>query len=305
MSGEEEPYWIGRNPTEQQRLNRQHFIWTKCISYLIHPSIKSNLSQDAKIADIGTGTGIWLNEVSKVSPPTYTFTGFDNSSAQFLSPEELSPNVKLQIGDFMKPFPEELHGTFDLVNIRLIVVTMTGGRGVWERTLKNVLTLLKPGGFIQWIEGNFFGSRGYRKSGGLTPYSSSLTQGQLQMNNTFIRRFDWNFPASWTQLYTSAGLTHVFEDLVSTDRVPEQRREITELGIGAVFGALSNLAATAKAKEMEGKDGTWPEEEVQRVRGLAVQEMEAGVYYRWDIHVTVGRKPAVDNGVAQKGDTKE
>lgn len=82
--------------------------------------------------------------MAKVSPSTYQFSGFDISDAQFLPADSLPPNVTLGFGDFKKPIPEELHGKFDLVNIRLIIITM--GEGVWESTLRNVLTLLKPGG---------------------------------------------------------------------------------------------------------------------------------------------------------------
>ncbi|KAF2632700.1 S-adenosyl-L-methionine-dependent methyltransferase [Macroventuria anomochaeta] len=277
-----EPYWLGRASDEQKRLLRQHTIWTRSIGYLLHPSVSTSLPDNARIADIGTGTGIWPIELSKSSPPTYTFHGFDISSEQFLPADSLPPNVNLGFGDFFKPIPQELQGTFDLVNIRLIIISL-GPVSVWQQVLANILTLLKPGGAICWTEGNFLVARGFR---GPEPQSTAghhLTTGQLQLNNTLIQRFGYSFP-SLTRLFEDAGLKGVEEDVLSTDRLPEQRGEFTDLGIGAVFGGLRNLARVRE-------EGRWDEGEVERRRGLAVGDRESGAYLRWDIHVGVGFKP--------------
>ena len=74
------------------------------------------------------------------------------------------------------------------------------------------------------------------------------------------------------------------EDVLSTDRLPEQRGDFTDLGIGAVFGRLKNLAKV-KAK------GYWDEGEVEKRRALAMSDKESGSYLRWDIHVVNGFKP--------------
>ena len=89
-----EPYWLGRASDEQKRLLAQHKIWTHSIGYLLHPSISSNLPDGARIADIGTGTGIWPVEMSRASPSSYTFHGFDISSEQFLSADSLLPTSR-------------------------------------------------------------------------------------------------------------------------------------------------------------------------------------------------------------------
>ncbi|KAF2876998.1 S-adenosyl-L-methionine-dependent methyltransferase [Massariosphaeria phaeospora] len=275
---DEEPYWLGRASLEQQRLIKQHYVWTKTIGYLLHPSIASNLPENARIADIGTGTGIWLTDMAKASPPTHHFDGYDISDAQFLPADSLPSNVSLSLGDFKKPFPAALHGTYDVVNIRLIIISM--GRGVWESTLRNVLTLLKPGGAIQWTEGNFLVARGFRGAAPASTGGHWLSRAQAQMNNTLVNRFGFNFP-DFTQLYADAGLERVEEDVLSTDRLPEQRPDFTEIGSGAVLGALKNLAGA-------GGDGCWDEAKVEECREKARVDAESGAYLRWDIHVTVG-----------------
>jgi hypothetical protein len=61
------------------------------------------------------------------------------------------------------------------------------------------------------------------------------------------------------KLFRDAGLQSVQEDVISTDRLVEQRREFTEIGVGAVFGGLGNLS-----KAGTGEEGYWSEEEVGR-----------------------------------------
>jgi hypothetical protein len=217
--------------------------------------------------------------MSQSSPATYSFHGFDISDEQFLARDSLPANVTLGYGDFKKPIPEELRGTFDLVNIRLIIISL-GPEEVWKEVLRNVLMLLKPGGAISWTEGNFLVARGFRGASAEATPGHCLTRGQIQLNSTLVKRFGYSFP-SLLKLFEDAGLTEVEEDVLSTDRLVEQRGEFTDLGIGAVFAGLRNLA---KVKE----EGYWDEGEVERRRELAVRDRESGAYLRWDIHVGVG-----------------
>ncbi|KAF2274475.1 uncharacterized protein EI97DRAFT_422071 [Westerdykella ornata] len=64
-------YWLARASEEQKRLLERHHVWTKSIGYLLHPTVRNALPEDARIADIGTGTGIWLAEIAKNLPSTY------------------------------------------------------------------------------------------------------------------------------------------------------------------------------------------------------------------------------------------
>lgn len=83
------------------------------------------------------------------------------------------------------------------------------------------------------------------------------------------------------KLYTDAGLTKIEEDISSTDRLPEQRPDFTDIGVKAVFGGLKNLAST-KA------EGYWTEQEVDGYKEKAIEEMKSGAYLRWDLQVSIG-----------------
>jgi hypothetical protein len=220
-----------------------------------------------------------MKDLASISPPTYSFHGFDISPEQFLPSESLPENVSLGSIDFKKPIPTELQGTFDLVNVRLIIISM-GGVDVWQDTLANLITLLKPGGYITWTEGNFLIARGFRGTDASPTSGHALTAGQVKMNSTMRERFGFSFP-DFGALFRGAGLGGVVEDVLSTDRLVEQRREFTEIGIGAVFGGLLNLSKV-------GGEGYWSEAEVKRRKVEALSDMESGAYLRWDIHVALG-----------------
>lgn len=224
-----------------------------------------------------------MTETAKRTPSTYSFHGFDISSASFIPTDSLPSNVSLTGGtDFKEPFPEDLRGTFDMINIRLIIISM-GGK-VWESTLRNVVSLLKPGGAIQWIEGNFFVSRGFRGGEAGAASGHALTQLQTHFNGILRNRFDFNFPEDWAGMFERSGLVKVAEDVLSTDRLIEQRQDFTEIGVGAVSGGLKNLSSVKE-------EGYWSAERVEEQRVKCMEEMADGAYFRWDLHVTVGFMP--------------
>ncbi|GKZ63371.1 hypothetical protein AnigIFM49718_011444 [Aspergillus niger] len=151
---------------EHERLNRQHNLIQQTFlnNQLIHPSIPLS-SLKGGIADIGCGTGIWLQEVAQcllsldsdngtlasASPTTTTLpslVGFDLNAAAF--PENPTPGIHLVQHDCTKPFDARYHGQFDLVNIRGLAYAITEEK--LSRALDNALLLLRPGGYLQWTE---------------------------------------------------------------------------------------------------------------------------------------------------------
>jgi SAM-dependent methyltransferase len=76
------------------------------------------------------------------------YTGFDISAQHF--PETPLPNSTFEVQDILTPFPEAFHNQFDLVHVRLLVLALR--KDQFEPAVKNVMQLLKPGGWIQWEE---------------------------------------------------------------------------------------------------------------------------------------------------------
>ncbi|KAF7712279.1 Uncharacterized protein PECH_008963 [Penicillium ucsense] len=141
-------YLLTRTDTEAQRLDRLYGAWQANIKYLLHPAI--TVHDHACIADIGTGTAsvIWLRDLSREVPSSCQPHGFDISAAMFPDRQILPPNVTLFEQDMLQPFPEQFLGHYDVVHVRLMIVALSSDH--WAMGVQNLMTLLRPGGWLQW-----------------------------------------------------------------------------------------------------------------------------------------------------------
>ncbi|KAL2824232.1 S-adenosyl-L-methionine-dependent methyltransferase [Aspergillus cavernicola] len=155
MSEPAEIYPLGRDTTESTRLNEQH----KLIMDIVGGSIDKTVPLDNvhSVADIATGTGVWLRDAQKAlnkdsDEHQRYYHGFDISAAQFPITSE---GIELSVQDVLKPFPPEHHNRYDLVHVRLLVTAIKEPE--LQAVVSNLRTILKPGGFLQWIEIDFTG----------------------------------------------------------------------------------------------------------------------------------------------------
>ncbi|KAF2481694.1 S-adenosyl-L-methionine-dependent methyltransferase [Neohortaea acidophila] len=148
MTDSADPYFIPRGTSEAERLELQHGYILACQGYYLHPDLPP-LPAGARIADLATGTAIWLREVA-AAKPTVECHGFDISDTMFPAPPALPANVTLHLADVKKPFDARWIGYFDVVHVRLLQAAMSTDD--WGPVLRNITTLLKPGGWLQWME---------------------------------------------------------------------------------------------------------------------------------------------------------
>lgn len=149
--GDGKRYDLGRDFLGSVRLNLQHYLWKETLGYDLHPRAGADFSsQGLRIADVGTGTGIFILSLARRLPASCSFVGFDISADQFPIPESLPENVSFRIADAMSEPPDELHGQFDIVHLRLFLCVVENNDPL--PVLNFCLKLLKPGGFLQWDE---------------------------------------------------------------------------------------------------------------------------------------------------------
>ncbi|KAI9722839.1 MAG: hypothetical protein M1828_004405 [Chrysothrix sp. TS-e1954] len=142
-------YVLGRNTVSSARLNLQHYLWTEEDGYLLHPSIGWHPEEGGDVADIGTGTGIWLIHLAKQAPKA-TLDGFDISISQTPPKVWLPSNVKMQVLDIFTEIPKPLRERYDVVNIRLFMCVVSNNDP--GPIIRNLVQLMKPGGWLQWGE---------------------------------------------------------------------------------------------------------------------------------------------------------
>ncbi|KAJ5887343.1 hypothetical protein N7504_011390 [Penicillium tannophilum] len=116
VGSDAEAYALPRGGNENTRLKNQHPLFEDYAGGLIDVSISK--SKICRVADIATGSGIWLASVAKLlNNPTNVYYGFDIVASQF--PENPGPQLgqfTMVEHDMTKPFPEQYHGQFDFVN---------------------------------------------------------------------------------------------------------------------------------------------------------------------------------------------
>ncbi|KAI9739224.1 MAG: hypothetical protein M1834_007437 [Cirrosporium novae-zelandiae] len=172
-------YTLNRGYRASGRLVLQHGLWKDHLGWLVHPSIDLTSQQDIKVADIGTGNGlasifqilvlvfpsysieeltshyhlssIWLVDLARQLPAPAHLDGFDISLSQIPSKELTSKNIAFHYLDACTPIPAHLEGQYDLVHLRLLVLGIRDSNP--GPVLDNVIRLLKPGGYLQWDEG--------------------------------------------------------------------------------------------------------------------------------------------------------
>ncbi|KAL7824065.1 S-adenosyl-L-methionine-dependent methyltransferase [Trichoderma gracile] len=144
--GHGENYVLGRNFVESVRLDGQHFLFRLQNGYTIDPRIP--IGPDTKIAEMGTGTGIWLLDVAAQVPSTVQLNGFDISDEQFPDRSSLPNNMNLSVMDAFADVPEKHRGKYDVVHMRLWCAVVQGGDP--SALIRHATQLLKPGGYLQW-----------------------------------------------------------------------------------------------------------------------------------------------------------
>lgn len=269
---------------EPEQIDNHNFN-RSTIGYMLHPDIISSLPQNPKIADVATGTGIFLLDLAKTLPTTSDFHGFDISPAQF--PKVHVPaNIQFHVANAKEPFPPEFHEKFDVVHLRLLIPAMSGDD--WKTVAQNVCMLLKPGGAIQWTESNFMQLYPALR-GSSDPRSTSARLSTYVRTWLDLPGFAWRerlaaSSSGWSSLphiFRDLGFQHVEDDVVSSDRLGEEGRKL---------GTEIEMAAYASSFQLAGmSDG-----EIEAIRKPAEAEAGNGAYVRWDVHIVRGFKAHKD-----------
>jgi SAM-dependent methyltransferase len=267
------------------RLDEQHVFTTKTFGFLIHPNIKI-ASPNAKIADVGAGSGAWLLDVAKHSPSTYQFIGYDLTASGFPASEKLPSNVAFKTHDMTATFPASELGTYDVVAVRF--VSSVAERAEWIKSVANLMTLLKPGGWLQWIDSCNFqiynSVAGTSRAAcqeifdGLEPFRQKKEPviGIMMRESGNVKRIE---------SFQEVGFVEVHEDVFSSDRLQDlpARDTMTRNILVCFIDCLKSLI---------GVDGSgWTSERIDVLAEKAMQEVDQGAYHTLDQICIVGRKP--------------
>lgn len=132
---------LGRDEEESKRLDAQHMFFRQLTNgSLLHRSIDRSSLQT--VADVGTGTGIWLREAARELPTAekqIEFTGFDISAQQF--PTDDLPNMEFAVHNVVESFPPQYHAKFDVVHVRFLSYALKAQD--LETAVKNIVHIIR------------------------------------------------------------------------------------------------------------------------------------------------------------------
>lgn len=283
-NGSSDAYYLPRNATESARLEAQHRVWVTNIGYLFHPAIAASLPDQATIGEVATGTGIWLLDharSSKTHGRTHHYIGLDLSPAQF--PSKHPSNVSFDTLNILEPIPKDWHGRFDALHVRLLVCGLAGDD--WPKAARNLMTMLRPGGWLQWEELDQATIEVKQAvsgtSGNALAQLAHTSVGLAQSIGRFGRE-----SAELDRILSKAGYVDVQWDVFASDRIGER----------PAFSAASLAACEALMKSIINargeKEAGFSIKEVEALGSKAKAVAERGeAYMRADLVVTVAQRP--------------
>ncbi|RDL41295.1 S-adenosyl-L-methionine-dependent methyltransferase [Venustampulla echinocandica] len=203
-------YILSRGYGSNIRVNIQHYLW-KDGGYLLHPSIPTN-AENLRVAEIGVGTGIWLTELSRILPASAQLDGFDVSHEQCPPKEFMPSNVSLYIHDCLSEPPNHLHEQYDIIHIQMFNSVVKDNDP--EPVIRNMIKMLKPGGYISWGEFDFASWKTISSTGGepSSDLDKLLFYNATVGNTKPVNFLATHWPQRLPQIYADHGLTEIVTD---------------------------------------------------------------------------------------------
>ncbi|KXN86225.1 Demethylmenaquinone methyltransferase [Leucoagaricus sp. SymC.cos] len=141
-------YYLPSTPEERERLEIQHRMMLQILDHK-YIKVPVDITTGTAILESGTGTGIWLMELSKTVTDGAELIGIDIVSKLFPARETLPPNVTFQTMSILD-LPTEWTNRFTLVNQRFLIAGLRYSE--WVTAINNMCRVLKPGGWLQLLE---------------------------------------------------------------------------------------------------------------------------------------------------------
>lgn len=142
VSSGDVPYVLPRHPTEVDRLDVQHYALREVFgAHYLAP-----VERPARVLDVGAGTGQWGYDLCRELPGALV-VGFDLVAPKPGEP----PGYRSIRGNLLQGLPFA-DGGFDFVHQRLMLLSVPVG--TWNQVVEELVRVLRPGGWLELVEGN-------------------------------------------------------------------------------------------------------------------------------------------------------
>lgn len=274
----ESAYFLDRDWQSSARLSLQHYICTRRLGYLVHPTISKTLApQDApQILDLATGNGIWAIEAHN-QYPNAIFTCLDLAGNQFPPFGSVPETMKFELYNFFDPVPDKFKEKFDIIHISFILGALfRGGR---DTVIKHVFEMLKPGGWLQWQEAvNPPIAMVNRKTGAITGDTPSARVAEKHFK--FVSQQDWTVEMAEILSMVGGFLETTFEE---PDLDMAYLNVETPLMQWIAQEVLTTMASAIKTEEVQ--------KDVDEALKQTHDQVKEGTLLHYKFGVGIGKKP--------------
>ncbi|KAI2478875.1 Tam Trans-aconitate methyltransferase [Pyrenophora tritici-repentis] len=276
-------YGMPIDEKELDRIDLQHHKYTLLLRdrLFIAPIPDTTLnSANARVLDLGTGTGIWAMDMAD-KYPLANIIGVDIAATQ---PAFVPPNCTFEIDDVEEDWPYR-PDHFDFIHGRDL---MTAVRD-WPRLIQQAYTHLKPGGWIQ-LASTIPGALSDDDT--IPPNSGYVESGRLYFEIAEKMGAPLDAPRAWNAQMKDAGFINVTDEVfklpMGTWPRSKRLRTIGRLEqIMILEGGFEAYMLRGYTQVLGGRP-----EDLQIILALAKREVrDPAVHTYVQFHITYAQKP--------------
>ncbi|KAL9066504.1 MAG: hypothetical protein Q9157_007124, partial [Trypethelium eluteriae] len=245
---------------------------------LLPAEAEETQASTSAVADVGTGTGVWLLHMRAAYPQITTMDGFDLSAEKYPALDTLPNGVRLHVHDVRTPFPAELHGKYDIVHTRLLMYALTAAN--WPPAIENLVSLLRPNG---WLVCEDVGYQTWTSIPASEAYARFL---RLDMAASEAAGRDLTFSHRFPSLFRSAGLQSRDERTYFSWDHPDLQESVTPLMMRLHESSMKGAIVRG------GVEGLRNEDDVEEVMRPIRKQIQEGLRLGFGIRRVWGRKGA-------------
>ena len=218
-------------------------------------------------------------------PKDAEYHGFDLSPTNFPAKEWLGENITTHLLDaFMPDLPEEWVGKFDIVHIRAILSAVKDNNV--EPLIKNLVKMLKPGGYLQWDEAASNSNLARSPSPSVSCEASTEIVKMMQNFSTMFKMLD-----DWLKVLPATLKDHGMS-LISDEEM-QPKKELMKAwtdDLLMVYEEIQWSVPLEKDLPTGGAGGGLSREKYQALFARVLEETAKGVSISMEARVVVARK---------------
>ncbi|KAJ8110733.1 hypothetical protein OPT61_g6495 [Boeremia exigua] len=223
------------NESEVQRLDIQHKVVYAAMPQLVLAPI--DLAKGGyRVLDQATGSGIWLRDVRQANiGGSNTWIGTDIEDSYF--PQDNPADTSYHYQSMTESWPEHWLGTFDLVHSRMALPGV--GLNPLEGVVTNLISLVKPGGWIQLVEMEW-------QDWDAGPVLQEFQRSMKHLVSTVTNGQGVDLREGLDELFKTVGLTNVQFAIIDIPVGAKAKNGVSELSLQSMYATASFAADTLR-----------------------------------------------------------